>query len=200
MARPREFDPDAAVRAALKAFWVRGYEATSTTDLVDATGLSRSSLYATFGSKHGLFLRTLDHYLADGGASSPLGPLLGEGADLAAIEAFFGRFADEGWDDTTWATRGCYCVTTAVELAARDPEVAARARVYRAGMHRAMTAALATAARRGDLRDGVDLERAATTLTTLAVGLLASLRMGADAAEARGVHDAATTYLASLRA
>src|SRR4051794_13262100 len=62
MARPREFDETAAVESAMNAFWNHGYEATSTQDLCEATGLGRSSVYNTFTSKRALFQRSLTHY------------------------------------------------------------------------------------------------------------------------------------------
>ena len=62
MARPREFDPDAVLERAMTVFWSNGYEATSLNDLCEATQLNRSSLYATFGDKHALFLETIDRY------------------------------------------------------------------------------------------------------------------------------------------
>src|SRR4051812_2610114 len=64
MARPRQFDEERAVDAAMRAFWTAGYEATSTQDLCDATGLGRSSIYNTFTSKHDLFERALRRYMA----------------------------------------------------------------------------------------------------------------------------------------
>ncbi len=60
MARPREFDEVLAIDAAAEVFRRRGYAATSIEQLVAATGVHRGSLYATFGSKRGLFLRVLD--------------------------------------------------------------------------------------------------------------------------------------------
>ena len=63
MARHKEFDPDVALDRALELFWERGYEATSMADLVDHLGIGRASLYATFGSKHELYLKALDRYL-----------------------------------------------------------------------------------------------------------------------------------------
>lgn len=60
MARPREFDETLAIDAAAAVFRRHGYAATSIEQLVDATGVHRGSLYATFGSKRGLFLRALE--------------------------------------------------------------------------------------------------------------------------------------------
>src|ERR687891_349404 len=63
MARPREFDIDEALEAAMGAFWVRGYEATSLADLMQAMGLQKGSIYKAFGDKHALFLCALQRYL-----------------------------------------------------------------------------------------------------------------------------------------
>jgi TetR/AcrR family transcriptional repressor of nem operon len=62
MARTREFDTEAAVERAMRVFWCKGYEATSISDLVEATGVQRGSLYAAFGSKQGLYHAALDRY------------------------------------------------------------------------------------------------------------------------------------------
>lgn len=62
MARTKEFDPDAALRAALELFWRRGYEATSMSDLVEHLGVGRASIYATFGNKRELYLKALARY------------------------------------------------------------------------------------------------------------------------------------------
>jgi AcrR family transcriptional regulator len=58
--RPREFDEDSALAAAAEVFRQQGYAATSIDHLVRATGIHRGSLYGTFGSKHGLFMRVLE--------------------------------------------------------------------------------------------------------------------------------------------
>ncbi|MEM8856753.1 MAG: TetR/AcrR family transcriptional regulator [Chloroflexota bacterium] len=62
MARPRGFDEKKVIRKAMVIFWKQGYESTSIRDLEEATGLSRISIYNTFGDKEGLFLRALDLY------------------------------------------------------------------------------------------------------------------------------------------
>jgi TetR/AcrR family transcriptional regulator, transcriptional repressor for nem operon len=63
MARPREFDEQAVLDAALARFWSRGYEATSTRDLAESMGITGASLYNAFGDKRGLYQRVLEHYI-----------------------------------------------------------------------------------------------------------------------------------------
>ena len=75
MPRPRAFDTDAALAAARDTFWRLGYEATTLTDLTDAMGIARPSLYNAFGDKQALFLTVLARYSADAAAA------------LAALEA-----------------------------------------------------------------------------------------------------------------
>src|SRR3569623_316372 len=60
--RPREFCVDDALSAALRVFWSKGYEGTSLTDLTEAMGITRPSLYAAFGNKESLFRKALDLY------------------------------------------------------------------------------------------------------------------------------------------
>src|SRR6187431_1516924 len=60
--RPREFDVEEALSAALRVFWEKGYDNASLTDLTEAMGITRPSLYAAFGNKEELFKRALDLY------------------------------------------------------------------------------------------------------------------------------------------
>ena len=62
MARPREFDEQKVIESLLAVFWEKGYEATSTRDLVAATGLLKGSLYGAFGDKQAMYLAALRHY------------------------------------------------------------------------------------------------------------------------------------------
>ena len=65
MARPREFDEDEVLQAALRVFWEKGYESTALSDLLEAMGLTKSSLYKAFGSKEALFWRVVERYNRD---------------------------------------------------------------------------------------------------------------------------------------
>ncbi|MFY9351207.1 MAG: TetR/AcrR family transcriptional regulator [Sphingobium sp.] len=63
--RPREFDPEEALSAALQVFWEKGYEGASLAELTDAMGITKPSLYACFGNKESLFHKALDLYERD---------------------------------------------------------------------------------------------------------------------------------------
>jgi AcrR family transcriptional regulator len=60
--RPREFDLDEALNRAMQVFWQKGYEGASLTELTEAMGINRPSLYAAFGNKESLFKKALDRY------------------------------------------------------------------------------------------------------------------------------------------
>jgi AcrR family transcriptional regulator len=65
MGRPREFDEDEVLQAVQWLFWEKGYEGTSLRDLMEATRLTKSSLYKAFGSKEALFWRVVERYQRD---------------------------------------------------------------------------------------------------------------------------------------
>jgi AcrR family transcriptional regulator len=66
--RQREFDEQVAMDAAMEVFWSNGYSGTSLSDLTDAMGINKPSLYAAFGNKEALFIRALDHYVSKHGS------------------------------------------------------------------------------------------------------------------------------------
>ncbi|MFI9269030.1 TetR/AcrR family transcriptional regulator [Streptomyces werraensis] len=125
MARPRMFDEERALDAAMHTFWEKGYEATSTQDLCEATGLGRSSIYNTFKSKHDLFERALAHYI-DTMTTAQLAVL--EDTRRRAADRIRDLFAMvvDGETEHRAGGRGLGCLTvnTTVELAARDSRAA----------------------------------------------------------------------------
>ncbi|GGP47537.1 TetR/AcrR family transcriptional regulator [Shewanella saliphila] len=60
--RPRGFDIDLALEQALNVFWRNGYEGTSLSELTEAMGIKKPSLYAAFGNKEQLFFKAIDLY------------------------------------------------------------------------------------------------------------------------------------------
>ncbi|QDQ15371.1 TetR/AcrR family transcriptional regulator [Streptomyces spectabilis] len=127
MARPRTFDEERALDAAMRAFWAKGYEATSTQDLCDATGLGRSSIYNTFTSKHDLFRRSLNRYIDM--MSAPQAEILedSERPGFDRIRALYTRIVDSEFEyrEDEERSMGCLTVNTVVELARRDADAAA---------------------------------------------------------------------------
>ncbi len=121
MGRPREFDETNVLERAMQSFWARGYEATSLHDLLLVMGLSKSSFYETFGSKHELFLRSLEHYTAtvvrDAGDVLKQEPS-GRKAISYVFESILAEARGGGLQ------RGCMLGNSASELAPHDAEAA----------------------------------------------------------------------------
>jgi AcrR family transcriptional regulator len=90
--RPREFDVEEALAAALKVFWRKGYDGASLTDLTEAMGVTRPSLYCAFGNKEALFKKALDLYERDKLAF--IDQALAAPTGREAIERFLGNACD----------------------------------------------------------------------------------------------------------
>ena len=118
--RPIEFDPEQALDDAVRVFWTKGFEATSTQDLLEAMGLSKSSLYQTFGSKKELFMRCLDRYCAFTGERERQS-LNGRPPDISFLKDLLRGLGDP--DRYPSDPRGCLMVNSTIELGKRDEQV-----------------------------------------------------------------------------
>ncbi len=168
MPRPREFDVDAALDRAMQVFWAKGYESTSLDDLCEATGLGRSSLYAAFGDKHGLYLRALERY--EEGSAARINEALTRSVPVReAIAAFVGHLIDEIVAGP--GRRGCFIGNCAAELARDDREAAARVRRSLQRIEAAFRDALGRAKARGELAPYADVVALARFLTAGIQGL-----------------------------
>jgi TetR/AcrR family transcriptional regulator, transcriptional repressor for nem operon len=165
MARTKEFDPDVVLRAAMDLFWRKGYEATSMQDLVDHLGIGRGSIYATFGSKHELYLRALDRYTAESDGQVLAG-LAEPGPALPAVRAFLEGFLTQALTDR----RGCLVTNTAVECPDDGPSVK-RVEASWEYLESAIAAALTRARDQGELSADKDPRALARFLVTFAQGL-----------------------------
>ncbi|WP_030667152.1 TetR/AcrR family transcriptional regulator [Streptomyces rimosus] len=192
MARTKAFDPDAALQAALELFWRRGYEATSMTDLVDHLGIARASIYATFGSKHDLYLKALERYsrLSDPGLIEELSQ---PGPALPAVRALVRRFAEEAACDDLG--RGCFVTNTAAELAAHDRHAARQVEASWTVLETALTSALTRARAQGELPADRDPRGLARMLLVLMQGLRLMGKPGQEPGRLRDAAEQALTLL-----
>jgi TetR/AcrR family transcriptional regulator, copper-responsive repressor len=191
--RPRQYDPDSALARAAAAFWKNGYAATSLDDLAAATGMNRPSLYAAFGDKRDLYLKTLERYQQQSRAVSA--QLL---ADSATLREFLTRFYDgalELYRAGEAEARGCYSISTAPAQAASDPGVRAFLFDSIRGTDVFLADVISQARDRGEIAAGADpsvLAQVATaTLHTLAV----RSRVGAPRQQLRALAAAAVDLI-----
>ncbi|HKG05496.1 MAG TPA: TetR/AcrR family transcriptional regulator [Pedobacter sp.] len=121
MARVKEFDEDLVLDKAVALFWTKGYNGTSAQDLVDHLGISRSSLYSTYGDKRTLFLKALQSYREKNSAAF-LKLVKDSDNAVEAIKKIFKALIEESLDHKI--PGGCFMVNSAVELAPQDMEIA----------------------------------------------------------------------------
>ena len=111
MPRPRQYDENEVLTAAMRVFWTDGYGAT-TRRLADAMGINQYSVYASFESKAGLFEKALDRYVDDVVEGSALLPLLPEQAAIPELRIFLEGFVHTKNVD---APNGCLICNTMIE-------------------------------------------------------------------------------------
>ncbi|GCB46978.1 TetR/AcrR family transcriptional regulator [Streptomyces sp. NL15-2K] len=182
MARPRSFDEERALDAAMHTFWEKGYEATSTQDLCDATGLGRSSIYNTFKSKHDLFERALARYL-DAMTTAQLAALDDPERPAAdRIHAVLVQVVETETDHRAAQGRGLGClgVNTIVELGARDPKAAGMLERDTARRLAAFRSVMEAGRRDGSITSARDPGALARFLNATIAGLRVSSQGGAD--------------------
>lgn len=189
MARPREFDSDAALERAMQAFWAKGFKATSLDDLCGVTGLSRSSLYAAFGGKRALLHRALERYEAQ--SIARINAALARPVPVReAIAGFVTDLIDRIVAGP--GRRGCFIGNCAVELARQDHATAAR---VRRSLDRIETV-FADALRRGQLRGEIAESTNVESLARFLVSGIQGMRLVGKANPNRAaLMDIATTML-----
>jgi TetR/AcrR family transcriptional repressor of nem operon len=175
--RHKQFDDTTVVRAACEVFWQRGYASTSLADLEAATGLSRSSMYLTYGSKRGLFDRALRNYL-DELIWPMLAPMESEGAGREEIVGYFlAQAANLRQSSDSVLTHGCLIANTSTELNVLDADAVRVVLEYRNRVRAAIFHAL------GGMAQSVhDREAKAEILAATQIGVMISARVDPIAA------------------
>jgi len=173
MARPREFDMQEALNAAMSEFWERGYEATSMEDLLNAMGLTKGSLYKAFGDKHNLFLLSLQGYLdrlfetmkeaveSSGDPEESLSTLMGLVENLCCKQV---------------TPKGCFAVNTVVELSQRDEKASEILKRHLVRVEKLLAKLIRRGQQSGAFRSDISAEHLAEALFVYIFGMLAQSR------------------------
>jgi TetR/AcrR family transcriptional regulator, transcriptional repressor for nem operon len=121
MARTREFDEAKVIEIATNLFWKNGYHGVSTQDLIDAFGMSKSSMYGAYHDKRNLFIIALENYRKNA-SQGIIDAMRGNESFEKTITLLLNNIITETVGDED--CKGCFIVNTAIELAAHDSEIA----------------------------------------------------------------------------
>ena len=168
--RPREFEEDRVLDAAIASFARKGFTAASLSELTAATGLSASSLYKAFGDKDGVFARALDRYIAlhEAAIADALAPLPNAHSKIAAILRLY-----SSWSQDASGRTGCLVISGVAEI---DLLAASTAATLRNVLER-RRALLADLVREGQRDGSVSTAASADAAADLLLSLVQGMRV-----------------------
>jgi AcrR family transcriptional regulator len=179
--RPRAFDREMALRAALDVFRERGYEATTLPHLQKAMGgLAPPSFYAAFKSKQDLFIEALQLY-AENFGSRPARALEAGSTARAGVEGLISEAVE------TFAARGepKGCLVILGTMNCSEPSVQARLQVMRRRLPTFIKARIRRGIRDGDVPKSADVDAMTAFYTTIVHGIAIRSRDEASREELR---------------
>jgi TetR/AcrR family transcriptional regulator, transcriptional repressor for nem operon len=183
MARPREFDRDEVLEEAIKVFADHGFGGTSTDVLLKAMGISRQSMYDTFGDKRRLYLEALQRYTA-GSVSEIIRSLNTGPSPLKGLESALVAFASRPTAETAL---GCMGVSSTCEFGRSDPEVAVANDVSARTLQAALERVIADGKASGEVDSDVDVRTAAQFIGVTLSGMKVAARGGVSASSLRAI-------------
>ena len=182
--RPRKAEPEVALAAAMSAFWKKGYEATSMSDLTEATGLHKASLYQTFGDKHQLFVSALKLYF-NKIAKAQKDSRNGEEDPIKAIKASVDSTIDQCAEG-----KGCLAVNSLIEVAPFDAEIDRILKQFRQRLDNHLANLVDEAKNKKLVAESIDTKESVRLISVFLHGLSANMASGMSANKARGLlHD-----------
>ncbi|MFD0589368.1 TetR/AcrR family transcriptional regulator [Paenibacillus sp. GCM10027627] len=168
MARPREFDEDKALDAAMQLFWEKGFEAASLSELTSRMGIQRPSLYSAFGDKKGLFEAALRKYTSSH-AAYVRSNLQSHSSVKEAFRTFFENMVAKEYEKSpSW---GCFCINSMVELAPHDEKFEILTREHQMYLSVIFQETIDRGLRSGELETGINAKSLAQTLVISLIGL-----------------------------
>lgn len=172
------------MRSVTAQFWSHGYEATSLHDILKVTGLSKSSLYQSFGGKHELFLMCLDGFITEL-KEQLLTNLNNSPSAMNFIEGVLTAGAEEARKGTP--PKGCLIMNTAVEFAQNDPKISDHVRRGIEGIKSVFLIALKRAQREGAVSTSSNVEQLASFLVSSTSGIKSMVKGGASEKMAKDI-------------
>jgi TetR/AcrR family transcriptional repressor of nem operon len=183
--RPKGFREDEVLERAMDLFWRRGYKGAAISDLLDHMGISRQSLYDTFGNKRALFIRVLDHYKTTR-LSEALALLERDRPHLENVKAVVRFFETLGEDPEC---RGCLVANSLIELGpGEDEEISSLLRTTLEALQGAIEASLRSAQTTGELGPRKSPGQIARALTNSLVGMAVTGRLQTGPADLQDVY------------
>lgn len=173
--RPRSFDREAALAAAMEVFRTRGFEGASLAELTEAMGINPPSLYAAFGDKERLFVEALERYVAARGDACPYGE---EPTARGAIERLLTYLADDL--TASGHPRGCLVMLAAATAGSGCPAIQATLARHRAEARTRLRDRIQRGIDEGDVRAEVDAGALADFYATVIAGMATQAREGAS--------------------
>jgi AcrR family transcriptional regulator len=182
MGRPKEFDPDAALARAVELFWEKGYEGASLGELTKVMGITKPSLYATYGNKEDLFRKALDYY--DEHFMGFIGASLRQPTARLAIEhLLYGYVDSQTLPDHPWGCLGVHGALPNEEESSMHRELTKRQTAVRDAVRLRLEAALED----DDLAPGADAADLAVFAMVVAQGTATQARAGGTRSQLRRV-------------
>lgn len=189
--RPRGFDEEQAIDAAMRVFWEKSYEGTTMADLTEATGLNRSSIHAAFGSKGGLFLKVVERYWE--GPLSHIPKALAEQALPGVVEALIRGTVN--FLSTPGNPKGCLSIHGALVCGTNGERVMQIMAERRKTTESTIRKRIQQAQREGELRGEVNAADYARYIAAIMTGLVVQSLNGANRAELTRLADMALQFL-----
>ncbi len=191
MGRPRGFDEEAALEAAMRVFWAKSYEGATMADLTEAMGINRSSMYAAFGDKESLFRRAVERYR--------MGPMtyIREALALPTLKEVVVALLQNSVEflTTPGNPKGCLSITAAMACG-NDAETVRDAMIeWRKQGEIAIKRRVQQARRSGDLDKSINAPDFAHYLSILMSGLGVQAANGATKAELKRYTEIALKFL-----
>ena len=177
MGKMPKFDMDEVLKKAMGQFWRHGYSATSISDLENATGLFRGSLYHAFGGKREMFFRSLHRY-DELYREAPIEELEKHPSPRQAILSVFESAASDVMENGS--SDGCLEVNIALELGAHDKDVATFVAGAFSGMQKFLRGSIERGQDRGEICPQVVPDETAKSLLGLFLGLRVLARVSPD--------------------